>query len=163
MAKYTDLEKMYKEFVKQTTQAMREVVPTIMTEAHKEAIVIEVYGKYEPTMYNGEVYDFVDRRYGDNGLLDEYNYLYEFDVNRNTLVITLYNETRGNQYAPNNQSGIYIDEIIVTGDNYSWKNSQIAKMGLKRDFYKVTEEIMGTPKFRNEIIKELNKRGLNVW
>lgn len=160
MANYVDIKKMYDDFIKKATLNLKEVVPPIMTEVHKEAIVIEVYESYEPTLYNGTL-DFVDRRYGDNGLLDEHNFEYQFDINKNSMTVTLYNKTKGNQYAPNNQRYTYIDSIIVTGDGYSWKNSGVN--GVPRDFYKATEEILAKPEIRNKIIKELNKRGFKVW
>lgn len=160
---YKNLKQMYEDYVKTVKDNFVEIVPPIMEEKHKEAIVVEVYEKYEPSMYNGTQFDFVDRRYGDNGLLDEHNFKYEIDVNKNSVVITLYNETKGHQYAPNNQSNIFIDEIIVTGDNYSWKNSEIAKSKMKRDFYEATERLMNSKEVRNKIIQEFNKRGLKVW
>lgn len=163
MANYKSLEKMYADYIKSVKSAFEEVVPPIMKDVHKEAIMMEVYLKYDPTWYNGSKYDFMDRRYGDNGLLDEHNFEYDIDINKNSIVITLYNETKGNQYVPNNQRNIFIDEIIVTGNNYSWKGSNIAKSGMERDFYAVTEEIMNSDKVRNKIINEFNKRGIVVW
>ena len=157
MANYKDINSMYKDYIKTVKNAFTEIVPPIMKEVHKEAILLEVYGKYDPTWYNGSKYDYMDRRYGDNGLLDEHNFEYDIDVNKNTIVITLYNETKGNQYVPNNQSSIYIDSILVTGEGYSWKNSGIAKSGLERDFYAVTERIMQSNEIRNKIINEFNK------
>lgn len=156
MANYKNLEDMYKEFMKDAKKAFQEVVPPIMTEVHKEAIEIEVYAKYSPTMY--------DRRNGSDGSLsDEKNFIYDFDIKGNSIFITLYNETKGNPNEPNNQSNTFIDKIIVTGDGYSWKNSGIARMGIKRDFYLVTEQIMASDEIRNKIIKELNKKGFKVW
>lgn len=163
MANYKNLEKMYSDYIKSVKSTFEEVVPPIMKDVHKEAIMLEVYAKYDPTWYNGSTYDFMDRRYGDNGLLDEHNFEYDIDVNKNSIVITLYNQTKGNQYVANNQSSIYIDSMIVTGEGYSWKNSNIAKSKLERDFYAVTEEIMNSDKVRNRIIREFNKRGIVVW
>ncbi|MBS5307790.1 hypothetical protein [Clostridium sp.] len=163
MANYKNLDKMYKDYIKTVTKTFTEIVPPIMTEEHKEAIMMEVYLKYDPTWYNGSIFDSMDRRYGDNGLLDEHNFKYDIDINKNSIVITLYNETKGNQYAPNNQSTIFIDEILVTGEGYSWESSDIAKSGMERDFYKVTEQLMNSDKVKNMIIKEFNKRGIIVW
>lgn len=163
MANYKYFDKMYKDFIKIASKNFEEVVPPIMTEAHKEAIEIEVYARYEPTLYNGSAYDFVDRRYGDDGLLDEHNFKYDIEINNNSIVIILYNETKGNQYAPNNQNNIFIDKVIVTGEGYSWKNSNIAKSPIERDFYAMTEKIMESDRVRDKIIKEFNKRGIIVW
>lgn len=161
--KYRNLNEMYNNYVKEVKKTFAEVVPPIMSEAHKEAIEIEVYARYEPSWYNGSIFDFMDRRYGDNGLLDEHNFKYDIEINKNSIVIILYNETKGNQYVPNNQSQIFIDEIIVTGEGYSWKNSHIAKTKMERDFYAMTEKIMNSDKVRFKIIKEFNKKGLIVW
>ena len=163
MDNYRYFDEMYKDFIKTATGVFKETVPPIMTESHKEAIELEVYARYEPTMYNGSVYDYMDRRYGDNGLLDEHNFEYDIEINKNSIVIILYNETKGNQYVPNNQSDMFIDKIVVTGDGYSWEGSNIAKTKMERDFYKMTEEIMKSDKVRNKIIKEFNKRGIVMW
>ena len=154
---------MYKDFIKQASETFKDVVPPIMTEAHKEAILLEVYARYEPSWYNGATYDFMDRRYGDNGLLDEHNFKYDIEINKNSIVIILYNETQGNQYVPNNQKNVFIDEIIVTGQGYSWKNSRIARSKMERDFYTLTEKIMESDKVRDKIIKEFRKRGIVMW
>lgn len=163
MANYQYFDKMYKDFIKTATNTFKDVVPPIMTDAHKESIELEVYARYEPTWYNGSTFDFMDRRYGDNGLLDEHNFKYDIEINKNSIVIILYNETKGNQYVPNNQSNIFIDEIIITGNNYSWKNSDIAKSKMERDFYAMTEKIMESDKVRNKIINEFKKRGIVMW
>lgn len=163
LTNYQYLDKMYKDFIKTASKTFTDVVPPIMTDAHKEAIEIEVYARYEPTMYNGSVYDYVDRRYGDNGLIDEHNFKYDIEINKNSIVIILYNETKGNQYAPNNQSDIFIDSVIITGKGYSWSNSNIAKSKMQRDFYAMTEKIMESDKVRDKIIKEFNKRGIVMW
>lgn len=160
---YKNINDMYADYIKEVKNTFAEIVPPIMTEAHKKAIQMEVYLRYNPSWYNGSTFDFMDRRYGDNGLLDEHNFKYDIDVNKNSIVITLYNETRGNQNVSNNQSDIFIDEIIVTGQGYSWKNSSIAKSRMERDFYAVTEQIMNSDEVRFKIIKEFNKRGLIVW
>ena len=154
---YKDFKKMYNDYVNSIKNACIDVIPPIMEEKHKEAIVIEVYSAYQPT-YGDE-----NRRFGDNGFLDDNNIEFDVKVNKNKIIITLYNETKGNPYLPNNQSNMFIDEIIVTGEGYSWKNSEIAKNKLKRDFYEATEKLMNSDEVRKKIIKELNKRGFKVW
>lgn len=155
LANYQYFDKMYKDFIKSATETFKKTVPPIMTDAHKEAIEIEVYARYEPDSY--------DRRYGDNGLLDEYNFKYDIEINKNSIVVILYNETKGNPYVPNNQSNVFIDEIIVSGNNYSWKSSRIAKSEMERDFYTMTEKIMESDKVRKKIINEFKKRGIIMW
>jgi hypothetical protein len=157
MPNYKDFKKQYNDYIKEVSRIFQQSAPPIMKEAHKKAILMEVYYRYEPTQYG----DF--RRYGDNGLLDESNFDIEIDINKNTITITLYNETKGNQYMPNNQSSMFVDEIIVSGEGYSWKNSNIAKHHMERDFYRMTEEIMNSEEVRDKIIKEFNKNGLIVW
>jgi len=62
MAKYKNLENMYKAFRKEVEAVVGKVVPPIMKEKMSEAVEFEVYARYSPTMY--------ERREDEGGLLE---------------------------------------------------------------------------------------------
>lgn len=155
MANYTDFNKMYYDWLNTCQKTVQDVVPNVMKDKMVEAIEIEVYGTYTPIMY--------DRRYGSDGSLSDKNVMREeFSFSGNKMTVYLFNDAKGNNDYPNNQSSTFIDKIIVTGDGYSWKNSNIAKMGLARDFYAKTEELLNDGEIMNKIKNELRSRGVII-
>lgn len=153
---HNNFDKLYNEWKKISIETVEKVIPPVMKEKMKESVYIEVYMAYNPTVY--EPY----RRYGDNGMLDEDNYKYDITVTSKGIEVLMRNETYGNAYMPNNQHSILIDEIIISGEGYSWKGSGISKGKIPRDFYKKTEELLGDSDVRMKIISELKKNGINV-
>lgn len=156
MPTFNNFDKLYNEWKKISTESVEKVIPPIMKSKMKEAVMVEVYLAYNPTMYEE------NRRYGDNGMLDEDNYNYEIFITHRGIEVLMRNETYGNPYVANNQSSILIDEIIISGEDYSWKGSKIAKEKLPRDFYSKTEELLRDNEVRLKIIKELRDNGINV-
>lgn len=95
-----------------------EVIPIML-----DVIKKEVYDAYEPTLYQ--------RRYANDGLLDQTNFDVDMDIRSNIIEIKVRNNTKPNgEY---NQP--YLDVMIVEGT---------PKMPMKRDFYEATREVLRT-------------------
>ncbi len=105
----------------------RDVVPVAMQEMSDTIKGEQVYGAYES---NAE--EPYQRRGDDGGLSDIRNYQVEI-IDDNTIAIT--NETLTFNGKP------YLDRMIVHGDEYDWKKSEIYDMQpFPRDFYQYTVE-----------------------
>jgi len=156
LAKYRSLQSMYKEFKKTVTDTIEDVVPPIMKEKMAEAIELEVYMRYSPTMYI--------RREEDGGLSDIRNMEHSIDIKGNKIIVTLVNKTRGNKnYKDYDYEEGYIDSIIITGTDYTWQGSKIYKsQPYPRDFYEKTNELLNDGEVRKAIIKKLKSEGLIV-
>lgn len=151
--KFNSLNDLYNAWKKGCEETVEAVVPKVMKDKMQQAIEYEVYAKYTPKSYI--------RRKGNGGLLDKKNMVERIEVNRNKITVYLFNNTLGNdkyKYHTND----YIDSIIVTGKGYTWKNSEIYKNPIKRDFYKETEKLLDDGELRSAIIKELRKKGIIV-
>lgn len=153
MSQFNSLQSLYDEWKKQSTKVVEKVVVPVMKEKMSEAIIYEVYAKYTPTIY--------ERRMEDGGLLDEDNMIHRIDIEGNKIIVTLYNNTLGNdnyKYHSND----YIDSIIVSGEGYTWENSRIANAHMPRDFYTETEKLLEDGEVKQKIIQELIKNGIQV-
>lgn len=153
MAKSNNLQDLYNQWIKACTQTVQEVVPSVMKEKMKELIEYEVYAQYTPTTY--------ERRREDGGLLDENNMIHRIDIEGNRVIVTLYNNTLGND-SYKYHSNDYIDTIIVTGEGYTWKNSNIYNNPIARDFYTETERLLEDGEIRMKIISKLRSLGVLV-
>lgn len=151
---FNNLEDMYKRFKADAIESVNDVAPPVMKKTMQKAIEIEVYSTYEPSLYT-------DRRYDDGGLKDIDNMKHELIIEDKKIKIVLKNYTKGDNRGiyPNTQPNIYIDTIVVTGKGYNWKNSDIARFTMERDFYKKTEELLRTSNIINEIKKEMKRKG----
>lgn len=153
MSKSNNIQNLYKQWEEACIKTIEEVVPEIMKEKMKEAIEYEVYAKYTPTVYQ--------RRREDGGLLDESHMIHKIEMHGSRITVTLYNNTLGNQdykYSSND----YIDSIIVSGDGYTWKGSNIYNNPIQRDFYTETERLLQETNIRTEIINRLRSLGLSA-
>lgn len=151
--KFNSLNDLYNAWKKGCEETVEVVVPKVMKDKMQQAIEYEVYAKYTPKSYI--------RRKENGGLLDKKNMVERIEVNRNKITVYLFNNTLGNdkyKYHTND----YIDSIIVTGKGYTWKNSEIYKNPIKRDFYKETEKLLNDGELRSTIIKELRQKGIIV-
>ena len=103
-----------------------EVIPIML-----DVIKKEVYDVYEPTFYQ--------RRYANNGLLDQTNFEVEMDAGKNFVEIKVRNNTKPN----GKYTQPYLDVMIVNGT---------PNMPMKRDFYEATRDVLRTQLPR--IVKE---------
>lgn len=150
MPNYTDLKKMYYDWVKESQSAISVVAPAEMKDAMDKAITYTVYLAYTPTYY--------ERRYDDDGLGDINNMEHDINIQGNRITITLKNITKGSD---DDRHG-YIGDIIASGNGYTWTRSEIYKSQQERDFYEETANILRQGKIMNSIKKELRKRGIFV-
>lgn len=158
MGYYTTYEQLYNAWKKQCSETVKEVVPPVMKSKMKEAIKMEVYARYEPTLY--------DRRYDkDGGLLDDVNYKYKIEINDNKIIVVMTNDAKGDDRGKyvNTQPDTYIDSILISGTGYTWEKSRMYSIQPHpRDFYAKTEELLNDGEIRMKIIQSLNKKGIIV-
>lgn len=144
-----------KRIVQETVE--KEVVQYIY-EVMQDMIALTVYNAYSPTDY--------DRRgESDGGLGDITTYDYKIDMSENGFNITVFANTQGNSNAPNaNLVGEPIDEVIVTGQGYSWEQSNIYRQQpYPRDFYKATlDNLILTGALDNIVRQSFKEKGINI-
>lgn len=148
---FRDLSSMYDKFKEDAVATVNDIAPPIMKDTMQEAIRIEVYAKYDPSEY--------ERRYEKGGLMDERNMKHDLIVTDKSVKIMLTNYTKGNGDYPNSQPYEYIDDIIVSGQGYTWERSDIYKSQMSRDFYTKTEELLKNTNILNEIKREMRRKG----
>lgn len=150
---HTSLKKQYADWLRACKETVADVVPPVMKDKMVEAVEYEVYARYSPTSY--------DRRMESGGLSDKDNMVHRIDIKGNRIDVILYNNTLGNsdyEYSSND----YIDKIIITGEGYTWKGSNIYNNPIERDFYSKTEELLNDGELRHKIIASLRSKGLFV-
>lgn len=150
--KHSNLNNLYSAWRKGCEDTVKEVVPSVMKDKMQEAVEYEVYAKYTPKYV---------RRKEKGGLSDKRNMVERIEISKQRITVYLFNNTLGNdkyKYHTND----YIDSIIVTGKGYTWKNSDIYRNPIKRDFYKETEKLLNDGELRGAIIRELRKKGIIV-
>ncbi|MEG2289629.1 MAG: hypothetical protein RSC24_06640 [Clostridium sp.] len=148
MSNYTDLKRMYSDWIKESQNVISAVAPIEMKDAMDKAITYTVYLAYTPESY--------ERRYNEGGLGDISNMEHDIDIQGSRITVTLRNNAKGSYDDTNS----YIGDIVASGDGYTWTNSEIYKSQQERDFYEETANILRQGKIVNSIKKELKKRGI---
>lgn len=119
----------------------------------QETIYSSVYYQYSPTQY--------DRRLDSNGgLADISQFDYEINMSPNGFTINVFDDAK----AVGDQKGDYLDEIIIRGDMYTWKDSQIYEnQPFPRDFYQATlENLLDSGILYNIIRSSFKEKGIDV-
>lgn len=143
----------YKQICETVKQTIVENAINYIYEVMKNEIYTTVYNAYDPTQYK--------RRYDSSGgLADMSQFNYKLDINNSGFSITVYDDAKAN----GDNHGEYLDEIIVNGDMYTWKNSNIYEMQpFPRDFYQATlEELIDKGELFYIVQSRLKDKGINI-
>lgn len=122
-------------------------------EVMQNTIYSSVYQQYSPTQYK--------RRLKDNGgLADISQFSYKINMSSKGFTLNVFDNAR----AVGDNEGDYLDEIIVNGDMYTWKDSNIYKQQpFERDFYQATlEALLDNGVLYHIVQSSLKERGINV-
>ena len=104
-----------------SAMVMQQIVNEDIIPIMLDVIRAEVYDVYEPKVY--------ERRFANDGLLDQTNFDVQMDISKDFIQATVRNTTR-----PNDKSeGRYLDIMILEGT---------PNMPMERDFYEATRLIL---------------------
>ncbi|WP_127566596.1 hypothetical protein [Paenibacillus xylaniclasticus] len=150
MPDFKDLNSLFKHLNKNCLgSALKREGAETVTKEMSETIKDVTYNEYDPSEYV--------RRMDGGGISDVRNYTVEI-IGDNTISIT--NDATG----ADDDFGKPLDEIIVSGTGYTWKNSGIYKMQpYPRDFYSDTvERLKNNGKHVEAIRTGLKRQGVDV-
>lgn len=148
--------KQTQEIIKQKiiTAICSDAIKNVISELHRQAIQTEVYDSYDPTQHN--------RRYNNNGLMDDDNFDWDIKLDDNMVTLLMKNITKP---INSNLSSDDLMNIIESGVGYDWENSNIYKsMPYPRPFIQRTRELIEENRelFIELLRKELIRNGLNI-
>lgn len=132
---FDDLESLWNYAKKEIKKTMKNEVVEKMKDVEQEVIQEVVLNAYDSSYY--------DRRSestdGREGLISRDNMKPTYIDKKDGISIEMTNDTRGNTNYPNSTND-FIDEIVESGQGYTWKSSEIYKNQQARPFTKETQE-----------------------
>jgi hypothetical protein len=149
---FSDLKSLFKHIQSEATKSLKSNVAPVARQEMSETIQEVTFNQYDPSEY-------VRRELrGEKGLSSIENIQVEL-VDDHTISIENVTTGDGDDY------GQPIDEVIVSGNGYTWEGSRIynARPPLERDFYADTADRLRQNGKHVDALKEgMIKRGLNV-
>lgn len=148
---FSDLKSLFNHLESEAAKSLRSNVAPVARQEMSETIQEVTFSQYDPSQY-------VRRELrGEEGLSSIENIQVEL-IDDNTISVE--NVTTGDD----DDYGEPIDEIIVTGNGYTWERSRIYKnQPYPRDFYQDTvDRLKANGKHIEALKKGMIKQGLNV-
>lgn len=134
---YDNLDELFNDLKDELSTSMLTSVDKVVKKVYRDNVK-KMYDSYNPTYYQ--------RRYDNDGFLDENNWQSNIDEMGDSFEYVMTNETK-----PMYDTNYRLDEIIESGEGYTWKRHP-----KKRPVYEWTqEEIDSDNEVENAIYKDL--------